>query len=178
MISDCETFGTVSLRPVQKNDEAFLLKVFAGTRETERQAVQWKVGEWETFIQLQYGAQKIHYTTHFPAAAHDIILCDAKPVGRMWVNEAEDEIRLLDIAILPVQRSRGIGTHLIRRLQHKAARADVPLRHSVELTNPRAQQLYVRLGFEAICTRGLHTLMEWMPHDDVREPQSETSNSD
>jgi ribosomal protein S18 acetylase RimI-like enzyme len=173
-----EPLGAISLRLVQDNDDAFLLQVFASTREAERQSMQWELGEWETFIQLQYRAQKIHYTTHFPAAAQDIILCDAKPVGCMWVNEAEDEIRLLDIAILPVQRSRGIGTHLIRRLQHKAARADVPLRHSVELTNPRAQQLYVRLGFEAIETRGLHTLMEWMPHDDVREPRSEASNSE
>ena len=169
--------GAISLRPVQDNDDAFLLQVFASTREPEKQSVQWEPAEWEGFIQLQYVAQKTHYTTHFPTAAHDIILCDAEPVGRLWVHKAEDEIRLLDIAILPAQRSRGIGTHLIRGLQEDAKTACVPLRHSVETENPRARQLYERLGFVAMCTRGLHNLMEWTPHDSVRQSQSETSGS-
>lgn len=164
---DSEGSKAISLRPIQTEDEAFLLQVFASTRESERKAVQWEAGEWEAFIKLQYKAQKNHYVAQFPAAAHDIVLCDAEPVGRLWVNQAEDEIRLLDIALLPEQRSQGIGTHLIRGLQHEATIARVPLRHSVELENPRARKLYERLGFVAINTRGLHTLMEWTPRSRV-----------
>lgn len=177
MNPSCEAFGAISFRPVQDTDEAFLLRVFASTREPEKQAVQWEPGEWKAFIQLQYKAQETHYISHFPTAAHNIILCDTRPVGRIWVHKAEDEIRLLDIAILPAHRSRGIGTHLIRGLQEAARTTCVPLRHSVETENPRARQLYERLGFVAIKTRGLHTLMEWTPHDSARQPQSETSSS-
>ncbi len=168
MNPDCETLGAISLRSVLDDDGDFLLQVFASTREPERQAVQWEVGEWEAFIHLQYRVQKTHYEAQFPTAAHNIILCYARPVGRIWVNTADDEIRLLDIAILPEQRSRGIGTHLIKGLQESARIASVPLRHSVEIENPRARQLYERLGFVAISTRGLHTLMEWTPCDDAR----------
>jgi ribosomal protein S18 acetylase RimI-like enzyme len=165
MNADFEGSSVLSLRPIQAEDEALLVRVFASTREVEKQAVRWKIGEWEAFIKLQYRAQKSHYVSHFPTAAHDIILCDKEPAGRLWVHQAEDEIRLLDIALLPEHRSQGIGTHLIQGLQKEATRARVPLRHSVELENPRARKLYERLGFVAIKTRGLHTLMEWIPHE-------------
>lgn len=165
MNPDCETRGAISLRPVQDDDELFLLQVFASTREPEQRSVKWEADEWEAFIQLQYRAQKAHYIAHFPTSEHHIILFDAEPVGRIWIRHAVDEIRLIDIAILPRQRNHGIGTHLIRSLQDDARTACVPLRHSVELENPRARKLYERLGFAAIKTRGLHTLMEWTSDD-------------
>jgi len=169
MESTFDTRGEISLRPVQDCDEAFLLKVFASTREAERDAVRWEVAEWKMFIQLQSRGQHAQYAIRFPTAAYDIILCNSEPVGRIWVHHASDEILLLDIAILPEYRSRGIGTYLIKGLQESARAACVPLRHSVELTNPRARMLYERLGFVAIATSGLHTLMQWMPSDDARE---------
>lgn len=153
--------GAVSLQPVGRDDEVFLMRVFESTREVERQSIQWAEGEWESFIELQVRAQHAHYVAMFPAAHHDVILLDSLPVGRIWVHHARDEIRLLDIALLPEWRGQGIGTRLIRALQNDARRLQVPLRHSVEAENTRARQLYERLGFVATDTHGLHTLMEW-----------------
>lgn len=151
----------VSLRPVQDEDRAFALSVFASTRARERDAIEWTPGAWTRFIQTQFAAQCNHYTTFFPDSEHMLILDHGKPVGRAWIYRCDQEIRLVDIAILPAHRSRGIGTHVIQSLQRDAADASLPVRHSVELENPRARALYERLGFVATETRGLHTLMEW-----------------
>lgn len=155
----------ITLRPVELDDEGFLLRVYAGTREQERHASRWEDEEWDAFVRTQYEAQRHHYQTHFPNAEHRIVLRAGVPVGRIWVLRAEREIRLLDIAILPEHRGRGTGTHLLRSLQADAQETGVPLRHSVELDNREAQRLYERLGFVAVETRGLHTLMEWDPSE-------------
>jgi len=151
----------VELRPVLAGDEAFLLDVFASTRELERAGAEWTEASWDAFLHSQLEAQRTHYEARFPGSVHQVILHDSVPVGRIWVYRGQDEIRLLDIAILPERRGRGIGSHLIRELQVEAQAAALPLRHSVEIDNPRARQLYERLGFAPIQTRGIHTLMEW-----------------
>jgi len=158
--ADAHMLG-VSLRPVVAEDEAFLIRVFASTREIERHAVEWSDEAWGDFIRVQFEAQRRHYTTNFTPSEHRIVLCEAEPIGRVWIHRDASEIRLLDIAILPSHRGRGIGTCLIRRLQAEAKEADVPLHHSVELQNEAARRLYERLGFRPIALHGLHLLMEW-----------------
>ena len=153
----------IEVRPVRPDDEPLLLRVYASTREPERSLGRWDDETWREFVRTQFEAQRRHYALHFPSAEHSIVLRDGEPVGRTWVHRSADEIRLLDIAVLPEHRRHGIGTHLIRALQGEASAAGVPLRHSVELGNPGARRLYERLGFAAVRTRGLHTLMEWDP---------------
>ncbi len=168
MSSDETPWGTIELRPVRVRDEERLLGIYASTREAERDAASWTDEEWEGFVRMQFEAQRRHYETHFPNAEHSIVLRDGEPVGRIWVLRAADEIRLLDIAVLPEHRRCGIGTRLIRELQEEARAAGVPLRHSVELGNPGARRLYERLGFTEVRTHGLHTLMEWNSTEDDR----------
>lgn len=154
----------IGLRPVRVvDDDELLFRIYASTRVAEREAARWTDGEWEEFVRMQFEAQRRHYSSHFPSAEHSIVLRGGEPVGRIWVLRAADEIRLLDIAVLPQHRRRGIGTQLLRDLQEEARAANVPLRHSVELGNPGARRLYERLGFAALETHGLHTLMEWNP---------------
>ena len=68
-------------------------------------------------------------------------------------SPAEDEIRIVDIALLPEFCNRGIGTTLLRGLQSEAAAAGKPLRIHVERFNP-AMRLYERLGFRPVADRG------------------------
>jgi len=152
----------IALRPAVADDAAFLFEVFASTREPERGLATWDDAAWEEFVRMQFDAQRRHYARHFPGAEQSVVFCDGMAVGRIWVFRAESEMRLLDIAILPEHRNLGIGTRLLRGLQEEARAAGVPLRHSVELGNSGARRLYERLGFAAIETRGLHTLMEWV----------------
>jgi len=167
----------IDLRPIRPGDKDLLVRIYSGTREAERDAVHWEEDEWSAFVRMQYDAQRSHYEQQFPNAEHLIVLRHGSPAGRIWVDRTDREIRLLDIAILPEHRRCGIGTFLIRRLQSEAEEKGIPLRHSVELGNPGARRLYERLGFAAIVTRGLHTLMEWNPASET-DSSDEVSSSD
>ena len=58
--------------------------------------------------------------------------------GTQWIARSrDDEVRIMDIALLPEYCNRGIGTTLLRGLQSEAAAAGKPLRIHVEKFNPR-----------------------------------------
>lgn len=154
---------TIELRAVRPGDDAFLEAVYAGTREEEMALVPWTEEEKSEFLAFQYRAQAESYTTRFPNSEHSIILVDGEPAGRVWVDEWDDEIRLLDIAILPEFRSRGAGGILLERLQQRARDSRKALRHSVHISNEAAIRFYRRAGFTIVADYDFetHYLMEW-----------------
>ena len=81
-------------------------------------------------------------------------------VQHVGVDRGPVEIRILDIALLPEYRGRGIGTAMLEELLTEARESGVPVRMHVERSNP-AQSLYTRLGFEPVEERGLYYLLEW-----------------
>jgi ribosomal protein S18 acetylase RimI-like enzyme len=151
------------LRPVESSDEPLLRRIFASTREAEMQIVPWGEEEKEAFLDMQFTAQKTDYAVRFPRSEHSIILVDEVEVGRVWIDRGEDEIRLIDIALLPERRNGGTGTTLLRRLQAEASAADRPLRHSVYKQNTGALRFYERLGFQVVEDFETYVLMEWIP---------------
>lgn len=116
------------------------------------------------FLQMQFTAQHQYYQEQYPHAAFDVVLVAGKPAGRLYVNRGQDELRIIDIAILPAWRNRRIGTHLIGALQTEAALARKPLRIHVERFNP-ALRLYERLGFVPVADRGVYLFLEWRTTD-------------
>ena len=153
----------IKRRLVGEADSQLVESIFESSRELERDVGQWTTAQWQQFILVQCSAQRTYYERLFPNAVHEIILVDEEPAGRTWIDRQQDEIRLLDITLLPEFRSQGIGTRLLRCLQDEARDANLPLRHMVERDNPRAMQLYERLGFRRISEHGMHFLMEWNP---------------
>ena len=89
----------ISLRPVQAVDESYLLALFSDSRQAERLQTTWNDDEWAEFMLFQFVAQNQDYTARYPDAKYDIILFDDEPVGRIWVGQNAEEIRLLDITI-------------------------------------------------------------------------------
>jgi ribosomal protein S18 acetylase RimI-like enzyme len=76
------------------------------------------------------------------------------------------EIRLVDIALLPEHRGRGIGGALLRGLLDEGAVSGRRVSMHVERSNP-ALRLYERLGFERVKDDGIYWLMEWsLPGDE------------
>ena len=111
---------------------------------------------------MQFHAQHRYYQSEFPKAAFDLIFRDDRPIGRLYVDRREDEIRLIDIALLPEHRGAGVGGALVRELLAEAARLRLPVRIHVERNN-RALGLYERLGFRPIGSSAIYHLMEWTP---------------
>jgi ribosomal protein S18 acetylase RimI-like enzyme len=153
---------SVSLRPVSPDDEEFLFHVFAGSHE-QLAFVPLEGEQLLALVRMQFTAQRMDYEHRFPGAEHSIVLRSNVPAGRIWVARLDDQIRLLDIAILPEHRNAGIGATLLKRLQAEAGRSGKPLRHMVAVINSAAIRFYERLGFRTIENAGTHYLMEWPP---------------
>ena len=153
---------SVSLRQVRDDDREFLYRVYASTREQELAVVPWDEAQKEAFLRMQFRAQDLHYREHFAAAAYQVIERDGEPIGRLYVDRRDDEIRIIDIALLPDHRGHGIGTALLEDLLTEAAEAGLPVRIHVERANP-ALRLYHRLGFAPVGDAGVYLLLEWRP---------------
>src|SRR5262245_51287057 len=108
--------GTVELRPVSESDNEFLLSVYASTREDELAQVEWADGQKEIFLRWQFDMQRREYNTRFPDADYRVIVIDQQPAGRIWIGSDNEQIRVLDIALLPQFQNRGVGTALLQRL--------------------------------------------------------------
>jgi ribosomal protein S18 acetylase RimI-like enzyme len=153
----------VTLKPAAPEDYDELLRVYASTRADELARVTW----WDdaqklAFCRQQYDAQKAEYDSRFPDAQYALILLGGKTAGRFWVGRGEEEIRLLDIAVLPWARGQGVGTALVGALIEEARASGKRLRHMVFVENVGALSLYERLGFVVFEeTGGAYLHMEW-----------------
>jgi ribosomal protein S18 acetylase RimI-like enzyme len=152
----------LSLRPATPDDRDLLYRIYASTRAEEIALTDWSEGQISAFLTQQFTAQDIYYREHYPGAVFNLILLDGEPIGRLYIHRRPDEILIMDIALLPSHRNRGIGTTLLQTLQAEAAGSAKSLIIHVEQFNP-ARRLYTRLGFHPIAEHGVYLLMEWRP---------------
>ena len=97
-------------------------------------------------LRMQWMAQRHGYQARYPHGEHQLVLVEGTAAGRLWVAREPEELRLVDVSLLPAHRGQGLGAGLLRSLQEEAARAGKPLRLHVTRNNP-ALRLYTRLGF-------------------------------
>lgn len=152
----------VTLRPAGPEDRDFLLDVYASTREAELAPVPWTPEQKAAFLKMQFEAQAADYSRNYMEADFSVIEVDGAPAGRLYVERQPGEIRLIDIALVPAFRGRGIGTGLLRDLLEEADAKGKGVSLHVEVFNP-ARRLYERLGFTAVSERTPYLLMERRP---------------
>jgi ribosomal protein S18 acetylase RimI-like enzyme len=165
--------ATITLRPERPGDEAFLREVYGSTRQEELEASGMPLEMRAAFLDMQFKAQQQGYHSTFPQAEFQVIMLGNQAVGRMVVNRNVEELRLVDIALLPEHRNRGIGTALIQKLSTEATATGQPLRLSV-IKGQRAFRLYQRLGFARTGESGGRDLMEWR----AGQPHPQTNSAD
>lgn len=158
----------ISLRPARDGDEPFLKRVHETARHWEFAALL-QTGQADLYHKImaqQYDAQHRFYFANYDTAHYGIIQWTGQPVGRLYVDYRDDEVRVLEIAILPEYRGRGIGRIVMTGLCLEAAMRKKPVRLHVHYLS-RAQRFYSHLGFREIALEGPDRLMEW------RHPQAE-----
>lgn len=173
--------SAVTFRDIQEPDLPFLRRVYASTREDELALVDWSGAEKDAFLNQQFHAQHVYYQQQFPDASYQVIVAGTDPAGRLYLDRRSDELRIIDIAILPEYRNQGIGSAILRDLLSEAAAAHKPVRIHVEMHN-RALRFYERLGFRRSDAYGVYYLMEWTPAEHSRgadaQPTPETEDRD
>lgn len=153
--------SAVSFRPIRPDDEAFLYRLYTTVRE-DVEAADWDEAQKTAFLEMQFRAQHTFYQEHFTQARFDLILLNDEPIGRLYLDRRTEEIRIIDIALLPAYRNGGLGTILLKEVLEAGTAAKLPIRIHVELDNP-ALHLYQRLGFVQLQEDGLYYLMERRP---------------
>jgi GNAT superfamily N-acetyltransferase len=153
---------TVTLRPATDDDYDFMRQLYAATRAEEMERFPFGDAEKRAFLDQQFAAQFEHYRVHYPTCERNIIERAGVPIGRLWVDEWRDQIRLVDIALMPDARGAGVGSRLLHEVLDRGAKAGKPVTIHVEAFNP-ALRLYKRLGFEQVDTNGVYLLMRWTP---------------
>jgi GNAT superfamily N-acetyltransferase len=111
---------------------------------------------------MQFQAQQTYYLEQYDNATYSVIEADGQPAGRLYVARWPDDIRVMDIALLPAWRRRGIGTRLLQSIIDEGRVSGRKVSIHVEIFNP-ARHLYARLGFRDAGERGVYQLMEWTP---------------
>ena len=155
-------FEDITFRPIQPQDEDFLCKIYTSTRWEEMSASGWNENQIRYFLKEQFTYQHKYYQENYAAAQFSIICSNGKDIGRLYRENLADEIRIIDIALLPEFRNYGIGTRLLTDLLKEAAGDALAVRIHVEKNNP-AMRLYDRLGFKPVKDVGVYWLMECWP---------------
>jgi GNAT superfamily N-acetyltransferase len=150
----------VSYRPSTDGDLSFLATVYASTRLEEVASTGWPEEMQLQFLAHQADAQHRHYRRSYPNAEWLVIERAGEPIGRLFIEEWSDQIRLIDISLMPQGRGGGVGGAILADLQEMAVAAGKALTIHVERNNP-AMRLYLRLGFAKIDEHGVYDLMEW-----------------
>ena len=152
----------IELRPEVKKDTAFIEAVYRSAREAELNLTNWTEQQKSAFALMQCMAQLSEYKIKFPGALFRVIIFNKRNAGRLYTWETDNEIRLIDITLLPQFRGKGIGTGLVRDLIKRSDKVQKKISLHVDPTNP-ALHLYLRLGFVHIKNNGRHYYMERNP---------------
>ena len=151
-----------SRRPSTPADDKLLYQLYCSTREDEMTLWGAPADQQAAFLRMQFDAQRAHYGLNFPHADHAVITINGEPVGRILVDRSRDEIRLVDITLLPEHRGSGLGSVLLRELLDESVATGKPVR--LRAFKPsRAVGFYERLGFRRIADEGAYWALEAAP---------------
>lgn len=156
-------------------DTGFTALVYASTRIEELANTGWSRAQLEAFLTQQHNAQHHHYITHYPGLQRYAIVDasgdggsgggsgGAEDVGRLYLYPGRRDLRIVDIALLPGARGRGIGAALLADVKADAAARALRVSIHVERNNP-ARRLYERMGFTVVkAANDVYDLMAWHP---------------
>lgn len=156
------SLSCVALRPIAAADLPLLEELYAFAREQEMAQLDWREADKSAFLRQQFQLQHQYYQQHYANARFDVIEMEGQGVGRLYWQWREAELRLMDIALLPQWRGRGIGSLLVGELMRQSAERQLPIVLHVEPYN-RAVAWYDRLGFLVRDDNGVYLQMVWHP---------------
>ena len=160
-IEAAAAFG-IAYRPMTDEDLLFVAALFASTRAEEVAASGWPPEMQRAFLDQQHRAQHQHYRNVYPDAEWLIVERAGDAIGRLYLDESDAELLLMDISLLPGQRGGGLGGAILADLLALAAGKGKPVSLHVEKFNP-ARRLYQRFGFTVMEEQGIYDRMEWRP---------------
>jgi len=131
----------LDLRPASERDREFL---YALHRSTMRDVIEQTWG-WDD------AWQRADFDRRFRQFRVSVIEAGSRSVGSLWLEQRPDSLYIHELQVTPPQQGRGIGTAVIEMVIEQGASRGLPIDLSVVPANPRARDLYERLGFRVTC---------------------------
>lgn len=154
--------GGISIRPQRESDALFIERLFRSVR-ADLQLIDGDRDLIEEIIVMQLNAQTSGYGGSFPNALYFIVEKLGEPIGRLTLDFGDNEVRIIDVALIPEMRGKGFGSVILQALQQVSGAIGAPLSLAVDSANLVAKQLYLRLGFRTVMIQPPHEFMTWRP---------------
>ena len=152
----------LSFRTASEADLPFLARVFNSTRLEELAPVPWIDEQKAAFLAMQFRAQHLDYQRNHPHADRLVLVYAGADIGRLYLGRGQQQYSIIDIALLPEFRGKGLGSALLLDILEEAGREGRSVAIHVEKHNP-ARGLYQRLGFTTEQEGPVYDLMRWVP---------------
>jgi GNAT superfamily N-acetyltransferase len=152
---------TPTLRPETDADRGLLEALFEDLRAAELSFLADESMR-RAFIRQQVDARERGWRDAWPGADRLVVVVAAESVGRLLVDMSADRFHVVDIALLPAHRGRGIGAAVLTAVISQADARGVPCELSVDRGSP-AKRLYERLGFVDVTSDELRHRMRRIP---------------
>jgi ribosomal protein S18 acetylase RimI-like enzyme len=92
--------------------------------------------------------QQEDFNRRFREYTGSIIENDGRAIGGLLLESKPDSIYIHEVQVLPEHQGLGIGSAVVQWVIAQAASRGIAVTLSVLEVNPRARQLYERLGFQ------------------------------
>lgn len=148
------------LRNSNDDDYPFFTALFSSTRDDLRQ-LDWPQDKIEELIRQQQLVQETGMRDLFPQAQYFVIDYAGQSIGRVVLDIEPDNIRLVNISLIPQAKGNGIGRAIMHALQSYAQEHQCSLNLAVFQFNEPARNLYLSCGFTIIRNDGIQDHMIW-----------------
>jgi len=154
---------SIVLRPEREDDATFLANLFRATAGRELSLIAIDAAMKESLIRLQFASQTATYRAQYPAARFDIIEQGGVPIGRIVIDPGIEAGRIVDIALTPERRTRGLGTAILAAVLERFARRQQRVLCQVLAGNEPSLRMCHRVGFRSIGDVPPFVQLEWRP---------------
>ena len=154
--------SSLLLRAAVDADAGFMRALYAATRDDLR-LLPMPPAQVEQLIAMQQRVHEDGRRAMYPNAEVLVLEQAGEPAGRAVLDTTGTDWRLVDLALLPSMRGRGLGAALLAALQARAAAHGARIGLAVLRTNAPALRLYQRAGFVISGGNELQHQMLWQP---------------
>ena len=146
-------------------DRDFLLRLFVSVRGPEFEELPAMLRS--SLLEQQFHMQRSSYLSRYSHDSFGVIEHQGASIGKLYLAETKTGIHIVDLALLPDWRNRGIGTFVMKHLCTLAEQEKASVTLSVFAANP-VLTLYRRIGFRQVAQNSGYLQMLWSPD----EPQA------